>query len=112
MQKLIFIFIMIVLMGVVGIVLARELVVPQSDNSLIVAETSEAILAELSARGEVNIISTDTTRQMAHDWDLVELSAQGHVNVVINVPPNLPTRCMFELQEVAAEGFVTISSCR
>lgn len=112
MQKLIFLFIVIVLMGVGGIVLAREIVVPQPDHSSTVTQTSQAILAQLSARGEVNIVSTDATHHMAHDWDLVELSAQGYVNIVIDESSNVLSSCTFELQEIAAEGFVTITSCR
>ena len=110
MQKLIFVFMIVLFMGAVGVVLAREYIVPQPDNSQRVAETSEVILAELSASGEVNIVSIES--RISQDWDLIELSAQGYVNVVIDEPSNLPTSCLFELQEKAAEGFVTITSCR
>ncbi len=71
----------IMLVGV-SIVVIKEIVQPLPNDMLTQTSDFQFLLAELSARGEINIQTNNKTEYNEIDVQLAELSAQGWVTIV------------------------------
>ena len=110
MRVTIIVSVLIVLFGVTFVV-AKETVQPLPNDLLTQTSDSQFLLAELSARGEVNIQTNNKTEYNETDIQLAELSAQGNVNIVLDNIASLARHCSFALQELSAQGWVMIVAC-
>ena len=110
MRVTIFVSVLIVLFSVTFVV-AKESVQPLPDDLLTQTSNPQFLLAELSARGEVNIQTSDKTEYSEIDVQIAELSAQGFVNIVLDDATRFAGHCSFALQELSAQGWVTIIAC-
>lgn len=88
-------------------VFASEFSIPtDTDNS------AQAILAEISAIGEVNVVTAHQSSEMQTHMKLRELSAQGFINVIFRNEENTVSNiCSPALRELSAQGYATINIC-